>query len=328
MIFPPYYDIDEQLLSLISHIDANRIYISSLQPKKTIVEKIQQTSYLRSSLFSARIEGNRHTFEELDEHAEEQQEIFNILKGIQYITAQVQPGDRFNKQHLLTLHKLVTTGVAEQSGHFRKESSAIFNQAGIAIYVPPPPSEIQGYLKQLFAYINSQKEQFPLVRAFIAHLIFEKIHPFLDGNGRVGRLLIFSILQSKGYDFGLHVPFEEYLDNHRDQYYYHLDAGLQQANNYLLFMLTAFYEQTEAIKNTLHYELTKKEEVYLPPRQGEIYRIIQDQNMVSFDSIRRRFLKVPERTLRYDLKKLCDSGLVVKVGKTRGSFYTGRKNHG
>lgn len=325
MIIPPYYELNDELLSLISRIDANRIFISAIKPEKIIVEKIQRTSYLRSSLFSARIEGNTHTFEELDEDAKEQREIFNILKAIQYISIHIQPGDRLNKQHILTLHKLVTSGIAELSGQLRKESSAIFNQAGFAVYVPPPPSEIQGYLKQLFAFINMPNEQFPLVRACIAHLIFEKIHPFLDGNGRVGRLLIFSILQTKGYNFGLHIPFEEYLDNHRDQYYYHLDTGMQQANNYLKFMLNAFYEQTEAIKNTLSYEATRTDEVYLPPRQEEIYLIIKDQTMVSFDTIRRQFLKVPERTLRYDLKKLCDSTLVVKVGKTRGSFYTVRK---
>ena len=67
----------------------------------------------------------------------------------------------------------------------------------------------------------------------------------------------------------------------------------------------------------------------LPPRQQEIYHIIRDHRMVSFDFIKRRFVPVPERTLRYNLKKLADQGIIVKIGKTRGSLYAvkqGTKN--
>lgn len=62
--------------------------------------------------------------------------------------------------------------------------------------------------------------------------------------------------------------------------------------------------------------------VLLPPRQEEIYRIISDHKTVSLDFIKRRFMKVPERTIRYDLKKLASAGLITKIGKTRGVFYT------
>lgn len=63
------------------------------------------------------------------------------------------------------------------------------------------------------------------------------------------------------------------------------------------------------------------ETILLPPRQEELYYVIRDHNMVSFDFLRRRFLKIPPRTLRYDLKKLSDKGFIVKIGKTKGSFY-------
>lgn len=65
-----------------------------------------------------------------------------------------------------------------------------------------------------------------------------------------------------------------------------------------------------------------RQRAMLPPRQEEIYNIIKDHKIISFDIIRRRFLKVPERTLRYDLKKLQDKNLVKKIGSTKGSFYT------
>ena len=190
--------------------------------------------------------------------------------------------------------------------------------------MPPPPTQISKLLDNLLAYVNSE-QKFPLVVAFVAHLVFEKIHPFLDGNGRVGRLLIPVILKSKGWDFSLAVPFEEYLDEHKDEYYFYLDQGLENTNNYLEFMLEAFYMQIEEIKNQINEERAKEAHPFLPPRQEEILNIIKDQIIVSFDMIRRRFIQVPERTLRYDLKKLLDRKMIEKSGETRGRYYRIRK---
>lgn len=326
MIIPPYYETDSDLLKLISQIDANRIVIAGMKAKKPIIDKIQRVSYLKSSLYSARIEGNLHTFEELDERAKTQREIFNILRGIQHVNVHITERSRISRTVLLKLHAEVLKGISAEAGEFRHEPSAIFNQAGIAVYVTPPPHKIREMIEQLSAYANNKHEVFPLINAFISHLCFEKVHPFLDGNGRVGRLLIYAILRSKGYNFGLHIPFEEYLDDHKDLYYYHLENGLKQTHHYLAFMLNAFYEQTENVKSLLMAEMNKQDEVYLPPRQEELYELIKEHKMMSFDSLKRRFLKIPERTLRYDLKKLCDSKLVVKVGETRGAVYRLNKN--
>ncbi|MBI2622532.1 MAG: Fic family protein, partial [Candidatus Levybacteria bacterium] len=222
--------------------------------------------------------------------SDKKREIFNIIEAVRFIDNRIHKG-KLEKQVLLELHKRVLKGINSDAGYFRKEVSAIFNTAGVAVYMPPPPSEIPSLLKHLFAYINSGEEKIPLITAFVSHLVFEKIHPFIDGNGRVGRLLIATILKVKGWDFPFTVPFEEFLDEHKDSYYFHLDRGAKETNEYLLFMLQAFHEQI----------------------------------VVSFDRIRRRFLKVPPRTLRYDLKKLVDGGLVEKSGETKGSYYRVKK---
>lgn len=70
--------------------------------------------------------------------------------------------------------------------------------------------------------------------------------------------------------------------------------------------------------------LTKKNDEatdFLLPRQAKIYNIIKDHKLVPFDMIRRRFLAVNERTLRYDLKKLRDKALIKKRGATKGVYY-------
>lgn len=327
MKIPPSYTITSSILDLIAKIDANREVIARIDPPPHIVEQIHRVSVLKSSLFSARIEGNRLTMEdiELSEEEQEQIEIRNILTALTHITAQVSQGKRLTKRFFLKVHALTMQQLRADAGRFRTEMNAIFNQAGVAIYVAPGPAHIDPYMQQLCTFVNGTKEQFPLVRACIAHLIFEKIHPFMDGNGRVGRLLMYAVLQAQGYSFGIHVPVEEYLDAHKDAYYYHIDQGMKDTNAYLQFMLEAYHHQTERIKQTIEDELHYKKNILLPPRQQEIYSIVRDQRMVSFDTIRRRFLRVPERTLRYDLKKLLDAGLIQKVGKTKGAYYTEKK---
>src|SRR3990172_2780339 len=234
MKIPPSYIITPQMLALIAKIETERLHIASLNLPKPLKEKIQRVSLLKSSLFSARIEGNPLELADVevgDKKSQKKLEVFNITESIR----------------------------------------------------------------------------------------------FLDGNGRVGRLLIAAILKSRGWDFTFTVPFEEYLDNHKDDYYFHLDKGLGNTDDYLLFMLEAFWQQIQAIKAQIDQELEKDQKVFLPPRQEEIYSIIGDHRVVSFDMIRRRFTRVPERTLRWDLKKLLDRKLIEKSGETKGRYYRVRK---
>lgn len=327
MKIPPQYSVTPQMLALISKIESERLHVASLDLPKPLKEKIQRVSLLKSSLYSARIEGNPLDLVNVDASDNKSQkkiEVFNIEKAIRYIDGHIRKGE-LKRDIPLEIHRLTLKNLSPDAGNIRREASAIFNSSGVAIYVPPPPRDIIKLLDNLLSYVNSDKENFALVDAFIAHLVFEKIHPFLDGNGRVGRLLIAAILKSRGWDFTFTVPFEEYLDNHKEDYYYYLDKGQEKTNDYLLFMLEAFWEQTQTIKSQIEEEVTKANSLFLPPRQEEIFNIISDHKVVSFDTIRRRFIRVPERTLRYDLKKLLDKSLIEKSGETKGTYYRVKK---
>lgn len=327
MQIPPQFKITSEIIDLLAKIDAHRILLSSQKIPERLKEKIQRVSLLHSSLFSARIEGNPLTLEDV-EHAQDQKkktEVMNIIQAASFIDKKINKGDKISPEVILKLHEQVMKDIGD-GGFFRREPSAIFNSAGVAIYMTPLPSEITKLLDQILDYANSSKENFPLIVSLITHLIIEKIHPFIDGNGRVGRLLIFAVLKAKGYDFGLTVPFEKYLDEHKQEYYYHLDNGLKKTEDYLKFMLSAIYEESKNLLSQIEKEKSKEEDLYLlPPRQEEIVRIIRDHVFVSFDFLQRRFIKVPGRTLRYDLKKLQEKGLIVKSGRTRGSLYKAAK---
>lgn len=321
MKIPPKFQITPEILGLISKIDSYRLFFKDKKIPQQIKNNIQRVSLLKSSVYSARIEGNPLTPEdfEITKDSEKKIEVHNILKTAQYIERAMSNQQKLDEEFILKIHSLIMMNLSPDAGIFRKEISAIFNQAGIAVYTTPPPEKIRMLIAKLIKYVNSKDEIFPLIKAFISHLVFEKIHPFIDGNGRVGRLLVFTIIKTEKHDFGLFVPFEEYLDNHKSEYYYYLDTGLKDTLGYLIFMLKAFYHQVEDLKKRIEHE--EKKQIILSPRLEEIFYIIRDHKTVSFNFIKRRFRKIPDRTLRYDLKKLTEKNLIFKIGKTKGSFY-------
>ena len=322
MQIPPKYYLTSEIIDLLTKIEANRLHINSLQISGPIRNRIERVSLLKSSLFSARIEGNPLTLDEIETTTDDvrKKEVKNILRAITYINTQIKPGDTITSKTLQQVHRLVIESLSPKAGRWRSEVSGIFNQVGVAVYLPPPPAEVSDLVNSLVDFVNSKKEANSLVCALIAHLVFEKIHPFLDGNGRVGRLLMLVINHSRDWTFPVLVPVEEYIDEHKEGYYYHLDRGYQDIAGYLTYMLEAFLASTERLRIEIT-ELINKTPLPVSPRQEEIYQIVKDHRTTSFDFIRRRFLKVPERTLRYDLKKLIDKKLLRKIGQTRGTYY-------
>jgi Fic family protein len=218
------------------------------------------------------------------------------------------------------LHRLSMSGIDPQPGVFRKEQTAIFNQAGVAVYITPPATEIEGRLESLFGTL--QKSSGPVTAdAALAHIWFEKIHPFVDGNGRVGRLLMAYWLQMNDFGFDGLLAVEKIIEKRKSEYYALLAPSVAEVTPFVEFMGECLVETAEAMMDQLKKPRATAIEDDLMPRQREMYLIIKDHIEVSFDFIRRRFLSVPESTLHYDLKQLMKKELVKKIGITRGSRY-------
>lgn len=322
MLIPPKYRLTEEVTKFLQEIEAAKSVIEAVPIPKEVELNIARQTLLKSSLFSARIEGNPLNLDEISDRPSEdkkKREVYNILQAMQSIDR--QSNRAISLPYILKLHKLVMSGISYQAGKFRTEVSAIFTPAGVATYMPPPPGHIASLMEQLVTWINSGKEQFVPIRAVLAHYSFEKIHPFLDGNGRVGRLLTQTILQKSGHGMKGLVSLEEYLNRYKTEYYQGLTLPDTDVTEYLEFMLEMLSEASREVKQIV---LTKKnvtKEDFLLPRRAEIFRIIRDHKLVTFDFIHRRFLRVNPRTLRYDLKKLQDGGFIRKLGTTKGVHY-------
>jgi Fic family protein len=324
MLIPPKYILTNEISRCLQQIEAAVRVIEEHTLPVEVETNIRRLSVLRSSLFSARIEGNPLTIDEVTARPSSDQkkrEVYNILKGQEYIRRRGQRDITLTS--LLEAHKITMTNLIDPSerGQFRREVSAIFNTAGIAVYLPPPPKQVPALITKILKFINSDKESFVPIRACLAHYLFEKTHPFLDGNGRVGRLLLLGILEKSGYGMKGILNIDEYLEKNRSLYYRGFESSDKDVTDYLEFMLHAIADAAEKAKESVIKQKTAEPEDYLLPRRAEILRVIKDQKMVNFDMVKRRFLKIKDRTLRYDLKQLQDAGLIRKLGSTKGVYY-------
>lgn len=323
MNFPPVYSRTPEIQKLLYDLDVLRagFELNSMPAEREI--SLRRNAILKSSLYSARIEGNPLNLTDLadlspGEENWEKTEVSNLVTAYGNLTEYASLP--VTADILCELHRTVLRDISGSAGFFRSEQSAIYNQAGIAVYLTPAPQDIRPLITSLCEYISLTVDPVP-VAAAVAHIWFEKIHPFLDGNGRIGRLISSLILKKGRYDFAGLVPFEEYLYVHRDEYYYHLGRDSQDVTDFIDFYLSSILAQARISLRTASAPDKHDPYAHLLPRRAEIMRVIEDHKIISFDFLARRFRAVPPRTLHHDLSRLIKGGLVQKMGTTRGVQY-------
>ena len=216
----------------------------------------------KESTMSSKIEGTQATFTEVLQHdagenfnTYKSQEIFEVLNyrsAMEYATELLQKRPFIHLNMIKDIHKVLLSGVRGENkarGEFRKIQNWIGPKNSTietASFVPPAPNEIIDYLDEWEKFINADFDDL-LVQLAIVHAQFEIIHPFLDGNGRLGRLLIPIFLYSKDYLSQPIFYLSEYFENHRDEYYNNL-RNITADNNWqdwIKFFLNAIIEQSK-----------------------------------------------------------------------------------
>jgi len=323
-----FYKENKTTKELAYKIEALNVAYKTLEPSIETIRDLLRKSLLKSALYSARIEGNPLSLSEVNEKFSKndsqnfhQKEVSNLLSAYLFINSKNSP-KFFSKEIILKLHQFIMRDISFQAGNFRKEHSAIFNQAGIAVYLAPSPKVIDSLIDELILFAN-QKSVPVLIKSAVTQFSFEKIHPFIDGNGRVGRLISAYILSKAGYAY-LSSSLEEYINENKTLYYEALEPA-KNANVFIEFYLRALLETAKKNFSKITESNNKTENIGLLPRRNEILLIIKDHPGCSFDFISRRFGNVNPKTLHYDIGQLLKKGLIFKIGKTRGALYQAKE---
>ncbi len=308
-------DIEKYLLEL----EAIKVVFDQQKTIPELEEKIRRDSRLKSALYSARIEGNPlhlSDINNLDSNDKYKIEVKNLKKAYH----QIYNSDN-NKplsiEIVRDLHLKTMQNLSPMAGKYRQEPWAIFDQNGNAIHLAPPFFKVPELIQEYINYLNNLSDH-PAIISAISQFIFEKIHPFADGNGRAGRLISAYILKQNNYHFRGMSHFEEYTDNHRQAYYYALEPS-SDMTEFIEYFLKSLVTTAKIILKQL--QNPQSDGPNLPLRRQEILNIITDHPNCSFDFLQRRFTNINPKTLHYDIKKLLNVNLITKVGVTRGALY-------
>lgn len=151
-------------------------------------------------------------------------EVSSYVAALEHGLARVRGGFPVSNRLIREIHEVLLSrgrGRDKQPGQFRRSQNWIGgSRPGNAAFVPPPPEEVEPLMGQLERWLHDDPERTPsLLKAALGHVQFETIHPFLDGNGRVGRLLITLLLCAEGVLSEPLLYLSLYLKSHRARYY-------------------------------------------------------------------------------------------------------------
>lgn len=305
-----HYTHNDKIQNYLNMLTGHRTAFNLIPIKPHLKLQFRRNSTLDSAKSSTSIEG-------VDSQSALGKMAVHNLR-LAYESLAEKQSHELGSEFIRHLHRISMKDLYSHPGSFRTEQSAIFNSAGLAVYLTPPPSDIS---KLLDTWHNNQlnTQQHLVIQGILSHYQFEKIHPFLDGNGRVGRLLLMASLHNSGYGFDGLLNLETRVNASRSTYYAHLSNESRDLTSFIEYYLDIITQEA----NHLLHRITEPQipTFNLPPRRSEILAIVRDHSPCSLDFISRRFVTTPDTTLRYDLQQLQKAGLIKKLGTTRGVLY-------
>ncbi len=272
----PSLTYDEELTRLLS--DADRALgrldgVASVLPNTDLFVAM----YVRhEAVLSSQIEGTQSTLEDVvqfeasgttSDHPKDLEEVVNYVAAMNHGIARL-PKLPLSKRLLCEIHRKLLSGVRgeeRQPGAFRTSQNWI-GPAGCTLadadFVPPPPHEMQSALDNFEEFLHSRTSLPALVHCALAHAQFETIHPYLDGNGRIGRLLITLLLCEREILRKPLLYLSYYFKAHRAQYYDRLMAIRNDGDweSWLKFFLRGVFEVSQAASETARAILDLREE--------------------------------------------------------------------
>ncbi len=300
---------------------------------------------IKEATTSSRIEGTKTNIEEAllrrteidPERKDDWQEVQNYVAAMDYAVRRLQKvpvSTRLLKEtHRILLSK--GRGTSRSPGEYRRSQNWIGGSSiKDALFVPPSHHEVDSLMSDLEKFLHNDAIDVPsLVRIAIGHYQFETIHPFLDGNGRVGRLLITLYLVSKGLLAKPTLYLSEYFEKHRSVYYDKLMLARTQNDlaQWIVFFLVAITETCSKGIATFEKILKLRGDVEgkrivrlgkkLPRATQLITNLYSEPRVTSTDVC--NILKVTPKTANELIQDLVDLKILIEVtGNQRNRVFS------
>jgi len=299
----------------------------------------------KEAVLSSQIEGTQSTLSDLLMYENEEVagipeqdvvEVSSYVAALEHGLKRIQEGFPLCLRLIREMHEILLSkgrGSSKQPGEFRRSQNWLGGtRPGNAKYVPPPPEQVMDLLSSLEKFLHDETGKMPiLIKAALAHVQFESIHPFLDGNGRIGRLLITFILCVDGVMRQPLLYLSLYFKNNRSSYYDHLQSVRETGDweEWLKFFLQGVIETAHQAVETVQLVL----KIFTEDRQkiensGKasatthiVHNYLQKTPIIDSKKIS-QYCKISLPTTNKALHHLIEIGILKEAtGKARNKIY-------
>lgn len=346
---PPAVEVGGDLLSALSAADRAVGQLAGIARVLPNPRLLVRTFAGREAVLSSRIEGTQASLSDLllfdvtptavESRAPDVREVANYVRALEHGIGRLRAIpltlNLIRELHAILLEDV--RGSDRNPGQFRRVQNWI-GPYGVplarATYVPPPPERLMGALAAMERFINTPAELPLLIRMAMVHYQFEAIHPFEDGNGRVGRLLISLMLDAERA-----IPFpvlylSDYFERHQQAYYRHLLAVSQTGawREWLAFVLRGVAEQAiDAVERSANLMRLRDEwarRCQQARASALLLRLLDALFVNPFVNMRRAadLLEVNPQSAQSNVDKLVEAGILYELtGQKRNRVYVARE---
>ncbi len=307
--YKPPYEITDEIIELTSEIMENIGQLKSVNELKKF-PMLRRVNRIKSIHSSLAIENNTLSIEQVTDVIEgkrvlgPQEDILAVqnANNAYKMLINVNP---YEIEDLLKVHKVMMAGLVSEAGQIRTNQVGVFNEKGEAVHFAPPAMLVSEKLIELFEWLKNSPANM-LIKSSVFHYEFEFIHPFRDGNGRMGRLWQTALLASWKPIFQW-LPIESIIKDNQEEYYQAIASSTSQAKStdFIIFMLEVI---NKAIKELV--KDTKNHIDHLSDQISALLKVIDSYPQSSTELMQKLNLKSRDGFRKNYLNPAIDAGLI------------------
>ena len=313
----PPYTITDKILSLVASISEKigEINATHLYKPATELRKKNRIKTIQSSL---EIEGNTLTEEQITALLENKRviapkkDILEVQNAIK-VYEQLDTLNPYQLKDLEKAHSVLMNGLIDKAGKLRTTNVGIVKGSKVE-HVAPSGAMVNGLMKELFNYLKKDKDLI-LIKSCVFHYEFEFIHPFIDGNGRMGRLWQTLILMHQ-YPVFEYLPVESLIKQKQNEYYSKLSESDKKGNStpFIEFMLNIILDSLDGLLQSQSVTLYTEDRIRL-------FKEKIGKNKFSRKDCMLNFKNISAPTASRDLKWAVEQDFLTKFGDLRLTEY-------